>query len=69
MAEELRAETSLKRVSQLNITKDEAKALKRLRHDNDRVIFTADKSLVVVVLDRRRLLQQTYGPFDEKGHI
>ena len=56
MAQELRAGTNrvLKCVpSKANITKDEAKVLKELRKDRDRIILTADKWVTMVVLDRQ----------------
>ena len=54
--QELRVET--KRVSKLcapipNIDKDEAKSFKELRWDKDRLIFTIDKGVAMVVLDRQ----------------
>ena len=57
MAEELKAETNrvLKCVfnPKPNITQEEAKALKDLRQEKDRVILTTSKGMTMVALDRQ----------------
>ena len=56
-AQELRAEVNilLKRAKppKSNITKEEKKALKELREDQDRMVLTADKGVAMVVMDRK----------------
>ena len=54
-AEELRAEIrgpSNIHIPKENITKEEAQALAELRKDQSKVIFTADKGVTLVVLDK-----------------
>ena len=56
MAEDLRVETN--RIPECmspkpNITEEEAKVLKELRQDKDRVILTVDKGMALVVLDKQ----------------
>ena len=36
-----------------NITKEESRALKELREDQERIVLTADKGVAMVVLDKR----------------
>ena len=56
-AQELREEVNilLKMVKppKSNITKEEKKALKELREDQDRMVLTADKGVAMVVMDRK----------------
>ena len=52
MVEELRVETEMC-LHELNITKDEAKALKELRQDNDLFMLTAEIGVAEVVLSRQ----------------
>ena len=57
-AQELRAEVNilLKRAKppKSNITKEEKKALKELREDQDRMVLTVDKGVAMVVMDRKK---------------
>ena len=57
-AQEVRAEINylLKRAKtpRSNITKEEKKALKELREDQDRMVLTADKGVAMVVMDKER---------------
>ena len=43
----------------LNISKEEAKALKELNDDNTRMILTADKGVPMVVMDRGEYIQKS----------
>ena len=56
-AQELRAEVNilLRRAKSPkgNISREEKKALKELREDQDRMVLTADKGVALVVMDRK----------------
>ena len=55
-AEELRGEVKsiLKKIKppKSNITKEEAKAIKELKKDQERMVLTSDKGVSMVVMDR-----------------
>ena len=59
-AEELRAETNYL-LRRSNITKEENKALKELREDQDRMVLTTDKGVAMVVLDRKEYMDKVEG--------
>ena len=44
-----------------NITKEEAKVLKELKQDKDRVILTVDKGMALIVVDRQEYISKTMG--------
>ena len=44
-----------------NITKEEKKALKELREDQDRMVLTADKGVAMVVVDRKEYMDRVEG--------
>ena len=56
-AEELRAEVNIllqrAKPPKSNITKEEKKVLKELREYEDRMVFTEDKGVAMVVMDRK----------------
>ena len=60
--QELRAEINylLKRAKppRYNITKEEKKALKELREDQDRMVLTVDKGVAMVVMDRKEYMDK-----------
>ena len=43
---------------QLNLTKEERKALAELRKDSNRKVLTADKAVVMVVMDRKDKIEK-----------
>ena len=64
-AQELRVEVNylLKRAKtpKSNITKEEKRALKELREDQDRMVLTADKGVAMVVIDRKEYMDKVEG--------
>ena len=62
---ELRSEINylLKRAKtpRSNITKEEKKAFKELREDQDRIVLTADKGVAMVVMDRKECMDKAEG--------
>ena len=62
-AQELRAEINylLKRAKTpgSNITKEEKKPLKELREDQDRIVFTADKGVAMVDIEKKGICGQS----------
>ena len=42
-----------------NIAREEKKALGELKEDKDRIVFTVDKGVAMVVLDRKEYLEKT----------
>ena len=42
-----------------NINKAEAQSLKELKRDKDRIVFTADKGVVMVIMDRQDYINKS----------
>ena len=53
--------------SRPNITKDEMKALKELRHDKTQVTLTTDKVVEIDVLDKAEYIDKAEKLLEEKG--
>ena len=62
-SQELRPETNCllrkARAPKANLTREEKKALKELRQDQDSIVLTADKGVATVVLDRKEYIEKT----------
>ena len=61
-SQELRAETYCllrkARAPRANITREEKKALRKIKEDHDRIVLTADKGVAMVVLDKKEYLEK-----------
>ena len=61
-SQELRAETHCllrkARAPKANLTKEEKKALKELRKDEDKIVLTVEKAVAMVVLDRKEYIEK-----------
>ena len=64
-AQELRVETNCllrkAKTQNSNITKEERKALKELRGDQERIVLTTDKGVAMVVLDKKDYVDKMEG--------
>ena len=69
VADELRGrvKTILKKVrtSRQNITKEECKAIGELKRDNNRLALTADKGVVLVIMDKEDYVQKAKELLDQ----
>ena len=63
--QELRAEVNIllrrAKAPKSNISREEKKALKEPREDQDRMVLTADKSVALVVMDRKEYQEKIEG--------
>ena len=63
--QELRAETNclLRKAKppKSDITQEEGKALRELREDKERMVLTADKGVVMVVMDNKEYMEKVEG--------
>ena len=41
-----------------NLSKEERKALSKLKRDNDRIVLTAEKGVAIVVLDKKEYIEK-----------
>ena len=73
VAAELRAESShvLKHDCHLrpNMSREKARALKELKQDKSRVILTADKGVVMVVLDKLHYINKAQDMLSQREHM
>ena len=72
-AEELRSDVYriLRHPHQLstNLSKEEMIAFKQLKADKDRIILTADKGVVLVVMDQRDYIEKGQGTVSRPQHL
>ena len=63
--QELRAEVKIilrrAKLPKSNISREEKKALKELREDQDRMVLTVDKGMALVVMDRKEYQDKVEG--------
>ena len=73
VAEQFRVETNrvLRYDCQLkpNIIREEARVLKELRQDNDKVILTGDKGMAVVILDKQDCINKAWDVWWKGTHL
>ena len=70
--QELRAETNclLRKAKppKSNITREESKALRKLREDKERMVLTADKGVAMVIMDRKEYMEKMEGLLEQPAN-
>ena len=69
-AEELRANVNrvIKASQKSKLNKEEAQAIRRLKRDKDRLVFTANKGVAMVVMDRWNYINKSNSLSAQSAH-